>query len=745
MLDKQKFLESVFWELLNSCNRNQIENIIQQLEGLGAKWRPFGDREMNISTIRISSDPLSSLAERITNAIDATIELYAEKNPTVKNVTSPRIFVEKTFNIPKGSLAELHLPKEKERLTDQLSIELVLKDGDSEETPTIDIIDNGIGVPREEAYRSILGLNSSNKRSKRYLMGIYGQGGSTTLQFSEYVVYVSKSALSDKNEYWFTIVRFNPGGPDVKDGTYEYIVSSEDSLPFCVVPRNQPFKGNTLIRHINYNLSISKQPLLLDIYNGMMMYLFDPVLPFIIREERSKLQLKKNIGDMKRRIYGSRDRLSRTDLIEYKNEQIVSKPQIGRFYVRYWVFKMGTEHKQIQTFVDPYEPIVITYFGQVHQRLQRSILKDKLKLPMLYKYMVIQIDCDEISDVGRRRMFTSTREVMTKEGVRIVQDVLIEALKNDIDRLREMDENRRLQLIESKSSEEEELLRKQLAYLLEALPPGSDEFNIIKRYSRRRLPPLPTNQFPTYIRIANKEPVLQFYISKSKILRLESDAPDGFLTKADKVELKLDDETKQYCNESVRSKDFKGGRLNMTLYTISNKVNTKFKVRIILTYCINNNTIILSDEREAEILLPPQKKKSGQRRGVQAPKIYAVKEGDRFWTERKWNEESVAEVLSTAQGVEIYVSVSNKWLKQAIFQSNYSPERTKLIESRYKLFIAFHAYLQDRRFTKLKNELNLDDRQLDVLKLEEQKNIARIVASMLTKIVQPEKEIEAVG
>jgi hypothetical protein len=82
-----------------------------------------------------------------------------------------------------------------------------------------------------------------------------------------------------------------------------------------------------------------------------------------------------------------------------------------------------------------------------------------------------------------------------------------------------------------------------------------------KKRSRRSQPPLETKDFPTCIKIANKQDPLKF--SKAWIgtwIEIESDAPDDFLSKSG-ASLELADDTQKFCRVAFKHKDFKGGRL----------------------------------------------------------------------------------------------------------------------------------------------------------------------------------------
>src|SRR2546428_13284678 len=89
-------------KLLQATNSAQVEEVIQLLEKEGGEWRLVGDRN-NYATVQMPSLPGAALIERVTNAIDASLELAAQSNKQLTlNCQSPREFVEKAFGVKGG-------------------------------------------------------------------------------------------------------------------------------------------------------------------------------------------------------------------------------------------------------------------------------------------------------------------------------------------------------------------------------------------------------------------------------------------------------------------------------------------------------------------------------------------------------------------------------------------------------------------------------------------------------------------
>ena len=82
---------------------------------------------------------------------------------------------------------------------------LAVNDGSRSSKPTFDVIDKGIGLLGSEFETTILSINHGNKlsREKSYLIGAFGQGGSTSLPFTYATIILSKK----NNKISFTIIK----------------------------------------------------------------------------------------------------------------------------------------------------------------------------------------------------------------------------------------------------------------------------------------------------------------------------------------------------------------------------------------------------------------------------------------------------------------------------------------------------------------------------------------------------------
>ena len=180
--------------LLEATRKPEVATIIKKLEEKGFRWEAVGGIENNSGTIDIGADPAECLAERITNAIDAVVEReWRDHHFHETQPSTPREAAERWFNIPKGQLSRL-IEKERRRLAE--SIRVTLHESDVKDSPTISILDSGVGQHPSDFKSTLLSLHQKNKIDLHFLMGAYGQGGAAVYPWCEYAVIVSRRVPS---------------------------------------------------------------------------------------------------------------------------------------------------------------------------------------------------------------------------------------------------------------------------------------------------------------------------------------------------------------------------------------------------------------------------------------------------------------------------------------------------------------------------------------------------------------------
>src|SRR5207249_2827813 len=136
--------------------------------------------------------------------------------------------------------------------------------------PTIDVLDQGIGLRSEEFPDTILSLQRGNKLTKLHLIGAFGQGGAATLSFSDYALVASRHKQNPQ-VIGFTLIRVLTLSDLFKEDAYAYlalpgssdgagVLSVEASGPITLYSPNDnvshlpEFASGTLVRHFGYKL-----------------------------------------------------------------------------------------------------------------------------------------------------------------------------------------------------------------------------------------------------------------------------------------------------------------------------------------------------------------------------------------------------------------------------------------------------------------------------------------------------------
>ncbi len=492
--------------VLTARTPEQTEKLIKRMSQLGLKGnRPIGDRDNNAGTIEVSSNPYSALGERVTNSMDAEIELaarrrgYREIADWPEPPSTPRDAARVLFKMPKAGVADL-TDKERRQLAERIVV--MLEDSGTKERPTIIVQDDGIGHAPAEMPNGVLSLNSSNKLRKPWLHGAYGQGGSATLRFSPYTIFVSRKApeLLEPGEpdlVGWTIAYRDQGDP-YKEAlpVYRYFVGPDNEVPvFDPTALPDTRWHGTRIIHVAYDLSRYSQAytqLTTGAWGMFQALFFDPVLPFLIGGRRQidldavkkgavadddMSDLVVSAGDSTRVVLGNKVRLDvgpkgNDPEIAWKGSDVIDLTKahgrdLGRVRVSHWVVRrpLDSTRKTDPTlaYVTADSAVTVTLSGQRHEAERRAWLKEKLALPYLAKNLIVQIDIDETSPPARRELFSSTRERMVDGPMKaLIYGEAIAALKRD-DELRRLEAEMRERAMSKGAEEIADKVRSKLA------------------------------------------------------------------------------------------------------------------------------------------------------------------------------------------------------------------------------------------------------------------------------------------
>jgi hypothetical protein len=466
-------LASRLWEARTVQDVTDILAMAKTLYG-SIELRPVGGRPNNIGTIRVASDPGLATIERITNGIDALMELMA----LLKGGTplTPRQAAQQWLGLDAGGVGETS-QEVRRQIAENLSV--VLDDSGEKRRPTVIVEDHGVGQHPDDFPRTLLSLNEDNKVDKPHTMGTYGQGGSATFGFARATIMISRrhaGGLAGKTDrIGWSIVQEIDDPEHMKLPNYSYWAPVGAQGVFELDPAHLPdLEYGTRIIHVAYDLQTWATTYTTGIWQLYNAALFDPVMPFIVggvgpynpeRKKGDKLSTRVITGNAAR--LGSVDR-ARGDVELAHSDSLILElgDDYGSVTINYWVLarESGGDAKDVTSgYVRADNAVSITLFGQRQDQLSRTWIKDAAKLAFIHKQIIVQIDADDLTPTAKRELFSSTRERATESDLRrTIYDHLAETLRDD-EELRRLNHLAKERLMERSTAATNDKIRKRLA------------------------------------------------------------------------------------------------------------------------------------------------------------------------------------------------------------------------------------------------------------------------------------------
>ena len=790
--------DDLYTQLFAAKSGEEIRKILQRLgdfpkevvlgEVFGDRfaWLAVGNRTTNVSTIELATHPGRSLVERINNAIDALVESGLRTSKKKATLKSPADAAALCFGRPAEMEKQVEWFESFQADEEAQRLSVIVSDGASREEPRVDIIDSGVGIHAKDFGQTILGLNVENKIKILYALGLFGQGGSSSLAFANCALILSRS-VENPGTVAFTVVR-RCEIKGWKESCYAYLAIRDDHGQFQVptltmaaaTPIVYPLTGTknidsklpkllhgTLVRHIDYklpNMANSLSSSQRNLYHALHYLLFDPMIPFRLTDLRA--------GQLDtRHVSGSRNRLqklvlkskeksgdSRVELKHHRAKEFIaapgtSDPCIG---VEYWVpfcwrkekdgdyvLRSGTEQ-----YADRDHPILFTYNGQDHGEMTADPLR-KIGLNLLCRHIVVNIDATGVDGSTKRELFSSTRENLKKS---VVLDGIVERLQqmmSEDTRLYELEKeltDRALAGATNKASGE---VKEQVIKMLKekGLQVGT-RLGIGPAGGRtgggghQKLPPLPTLPFPQVTRFDVVSPLdgTLAHIDESKSINIETDGDEQFDLRG-LIQCRCEPELMEITHKTP----LRRGRMSWRfLPKRSAKVGEKGK--IVATLCVptaDGTKETFRQEIRFEIAAArPHRRKLVLIPDLEIIPISPLDAGMRpTWT-ALWPDvdpddgkaaQAVAYKLFKNSRMIVYYNIDfppyrafiDKWKTEL-------PAKCNLFDDAYKTFVAFHAVMQSLSARTTPIELDL----LDKITEEERVFTATMVAKQAEIIAE---------
>lgn len=266
-------------------------------------WYPVGGLMGNQANIKHAGAAENPIGERVVNAFEALIELEREKELYADAAAvapgSPRDAVRRYFDLPpldeipgstdliRGIKPDAYLRSLAKR------INVTLRQQSKGKDYTIVVEDDGIGQRADRVHRTLLSLGASGKPDKPYLIGMFGQGGSSAFAACKRSWLLTRRATELPDHAgggvgWTLIRQFMP--PKKRGFVYWAYLAAAPDGQVPAIPESfadvTDFRQGTKIGHVGYNFASSNQAYRL--YNSLNHLLFNPVLPYYVKTKKNK-------------------------------------------------------------------------------------------------------------------------------------------------------------------------------------------------------------------------------------------------------------------------------------------------------------------------------------------------------------------------------------------------------------------------------------------------------------------------
>ena len=526
--------------LLSVSSSDDLESWLIELTGFDVladdcSWRNVGDQRSNAGPIEASADEINPLVERVINSIEAVIELQILNAGVTPG--SPRAAIETLFHVPRGESRRLDEEQARE-LAQHVSV--MFRGTGLTSSPTIEVRDKGVGIHPSVFSDTILALGQSDKGQKDYLVGMYGQGGSSTFDKCEYTVIVSRrhpDHLSDEqhDEVGWTIVRKSL---NVRAPVYSYLVDPDTQT----VP---VFSGSiadvvglvhgTAIAHIGYRGTggFGNSYITNSAWYTLNFRVFDPLLPWTLVDRREGVPANYRSRTMRGVPYrvaqrprvggiGTSERSvsSGTSAVRHHVAYRHELPSGSHLTVKWWIMQdeqvqEGRRRRRHDRRVMPYRDrtrryarrvIAITRGGQTHAALTNSIFNKK-RLRQLARSIIAQVDTDGMTYEEGASFFASNRADLKSESEDLIEEAINAAIDLHIGELREIEREREQEIVAGSSASDEQSIRQYLDPMIRAFQriqtgPGS-----VTDHPQQGNRQFRGQQIPTILRFARNRPL----------------------------------------------------------------------------------------------------------------------------------------------------------------------------------------------------------------------------------------------
>ncbi len=420
-------MRRLFDRLLAAGTEGEVQAILDA-EGLtsdDSKWTPYGNNESFYGVVENQqAHPIPALVEKVTNGIDAILE---------KRVLQDGIDI-RSKEAP-GSVREAldrYFPQHRDwdvgdaRRQQARSLQIVAS-GPRRDTSLL-IYDDGVGQAPKDFGNTFLSLLRGNKNDVHFVQGKYNMGGAGAIAFcgDRRFQLVASKRFDGGSPLGFTLLRRHPpelaAAAGKKNTWYEYLVFDGDVASLDVGELDigldgRLFTTGSLLKLYSYRLPEGARSIISrDLNVSLNEFLFEPALPFLTVDNNERYPDNKAPVQA---VYGLKRRLEADkQTLEAKFSEVSITPEFGELSVTIYAFKARSRDQGVK---ETKQYIQREYFkndmtvlfslnGQVHGSYTSEFVTRALKMPLLKDYLLIHVDCSNLSLGVRNELFMASRD-----------------------------------------------------------------------------------------------------------------------------------------------------------------------------------------------------------------------------------------------------------------------------------------------------------------------------------------------
>ena len=405
----------------------------------------------------------------------------------------------------------------------------------------------------------------------------------------------------------------------------------------------------------------------------------------------------------------------------FDNSYDIDMGEHGKIKINYWTLEPieesgeKTKWRDIRKgFVSRNSAVFITLNGQRHGVEKKSFLNDDANLKYSDDYIIVQVDCDNLTNYAKKKLLSSTRERL-KEGEmkEILMEELATHLRNDRNLLA-FEKKRKNEILSAKTHRDTSKIRKMVGKFISRNPElnklllkqgkedisgtkqpktkvEKEEEEIEDQIKDEELESPDLMPEPTFLKIANAKDPIPIEKGGSALVRLETDAEDSYLEEGNEERFRCIHQSNQTTPKSLSQ--LRGGKISYYVHCPrSIWVGTKETLRFELDRA---NKPALVVEREITCRKPFKRKKRKRETKLQEPSIKFISKKDSLWNQLSYDNNSVGQIYLAGKDSAIIVSMENIHLQKALRTRRLKESLIETVKDRYGAAIAYYLLLQE--------------------------------------------------